>query len=228
MKNRSPNVTLVAKALTPSRPSARSVERQDVLELALEIADSEGLAGLTMRKLAERLRVSLATIYSAAGSKEDILIALVDEVISNIPFEPHGTQEGLESLISLWIAAHERLVAHPAIAQLASVQPLAGHAVFRIVEDTLRWLHNSGLDEAAAVHAYTVLRGYLIGFTILRVSRELRDDRERARIETVRNLPPGEFPILQASASQLANQMTTKHFETGLRQVLNGVTTSRG
>jgi AcrR family transcriptional regulator len=195
MKNRSPNVTLVAKALTPSRPSARSVERQDVLELALEIADSEGLAGLTMRRLAERLRVSLATIYSAAGTKEDILIALVDEVISNIQFEPDGAQEGLDSLISLWIAAHERLVAHPAIAQLATAQPLAGQAVFRIVEDTLRWLRNSGLDDAAAVHAYTVLRGYLIGFTILRVSRELRNDRERARIETVRNLPPVEFPI---------------------------------
>lgn len=195
-----------------------------MLELALEIADSEGLAGLTMRKLAERLRVSLATIYTAAGSKEDILVALVDEVISNIPFEPDGAREGLDSLISLWVAAHERLVAHPAIAQLASAQPLAGHAVFRIVEDTLRWLRNSGLDEAAAVHAYTVLRGYLIGFTILRVSRELRDDNERARIETVRHLPTGEFPILQASASQLANQMTTDHFVTGLRQVLNGVT----
>lgn len=203
------------------------MERQDIVDVALSIADDEGLAGLTMRKLAERLRVSLATVYAIAGSKEEILAALVEEVLSDLPPQAEVVEtDGLDSIIALWVAAHERLVAHPAVAQLASAQPLAGQTVFRILEVTLSRLRESGLDEAAAVHAYTVLRSYLIGFTILRVSREgLHRDDERARIEAVRNLPANEFPALRASASQLATQMSTEHFVTGLRQLLHGVTT---
>jgi AcrR family transcriptional regulator len=232
MKRTRPEIGLVATAtaLAPSRPRGRSLSRQNVIDLALAITDEEGLPGLTMRKLAERFRVSLATIYSAAGSKEEILAALVDEVLSDLPMEAVKAEfDDIEAIIRLWVAAHELLVAHPAVAQLASIRPVSGRNVFKILELTLTRLRDRGLDDVAAVHAYTLLRAYIIGFTLLRVSRDrpYADD-ERARIETVRHLPETEFPILRATASLLASQMSHDHFETGLRQLLAGIMETPG
>lgn len=226
MTNTRPNVGLVAtaNALTPTRRRGRSLSRENVLELALAITDEEGLPGLTMRKLAERFQVSLATIYSVAGSKEEIFAALVDEVLSDLPMAAAEAEpDDIEAIIGLWMAAHELLVAHPAVAQLASMRPLSGRSVFKLLEITLARLRNRGLDEAAAVHAYTMLRAHIIGFTLLRVSRDrpYAED-ERARIETLRNLPETEFPMLRATASQLGSQMSSEHFEMGLRQLLAG------
>ncbi|WP_461119222.1 TetR/AcrR family transcriptional regulator [Saccharothrix stipae] len=51
--------------------------REAVLDAALEILETEGLAGLTTRKVAERARASKETIYAHFGDRRGLLEALV-------------------------------------------------------------------------------------------------------------------------------------------------------
>lgn len=207
------------------RPRGDGLDRAEVMRLALRIADSEGLAGLTMRRLAQDLGVSLGTIYAAVGSKTDILSGLVDEVLSDLSEDVSSSeQDDTEAIVRLWTHAHTLLVAHPAVAELAATQPLTGTPVYSVLETTLRHLEHAGLGRPAAVHAYTVLRSYLIGFTVLRVTRaEQHADDERSRIEEMRQLPSDAFPTVRQAAPLLQTQMTDDHFTQGLRQILDAV-----
>lgn len=207
----------------------RPLERADVLDAALAIVDEQGLAGLTMRRLAERLRTSLARVYGLVGGKEQILSALVDHALQDLPIPPDdGQQDQIESVIALWASAHERLVAHPAVAQIATIQPLAERAVFRIIEVTLSRLEQSGLDQAAAARAFSLLRSYWIGFTALRVSRLVfHGEREMARLQVLADLPEDEFPKIHATAAVLGVDATTEDLTTGLRDILESVTPRR-
>ncbi|MDQ2843787.1 MAG: TetR/AcrR family transcriptional regulator [Acidobacteriota bacterium] len=54
-------------------------QRQRILNAALEIISKEGFAALTMRKLAERIEYSAATIYLSFKSREEIAQELCEE-----------------------------------------------------------------------------------------------------------------------------------------------------
>jgi AcrR family transcriptional regulator len=215
---------------TKARKRGDGIERGDVIRHALEIADREGLAGLTMLRLAQDLGVSLATLYASAGSKPAILTGLIEEVLSDLEVDVQAPDEDdTQALLRVWTHAHSLLVAHPAVAQLAATQPLtfSGGAVDDVLEETLRRLERAGLDPTAAVHAYTVVRSYLIGFTVLRLAQiEQLDEGRLRRLEDVRRLPPERFSSIQRSASQLfGTQLSDSQFAEGLRPIVRDLIT---
>jgi AcrR family transcriptional regulator len=66
--------------------------RRHILDTAAELIAREGLAGLSMRKLAEEAEVSVATLYNLCGGREEILWSLIvdrfgrlGEVLRNVP-----------------------------------------------------------------------------------------------------------------------------------------------
>jgi AcrR family transcriptional regulator len=60
------------------RPPTTS--RQAVIETALDLLRTDGLAALTLAAIGERLGMHKAAIYTYAKSKEDLLLAMRDEV----------------------------------------------------------------------------------------------------------------------------------------------------
>lgn len=56
-----------------------AVRREHILEMARKLIESEGYAGLTMRKLAAKSAVTVPTIYNLIGNKEQVLFAAVEE-----------------------------------------------------------------------------------------------------------------------------------------------------
>ncbi len=58
--------------------------RTRILDAARELVRSQGVTGFSMRALAERAGVSLATPYNHFGSKVGVLAALLDEMVDRI------------------------------------------------------------------------------------------------------------------------------------------------
>lgn len=125
---------------------------------------------MTMRRVAEQVGVGIATVYGAAGSKQDILLAVVDDVLSGLPQLPDNA-DPWEALHELWTATHDLLMAHPAVAQLGALQPVGGQGVQRLVDVTLDLLQAARLPEEAAWTGYLTLRSYTVGFTLLKITR---------------------------------------------------------
>ncbi|KLL11195.1 MULTISPECIES: TetR/AcrR family transcriptional regulator [Protofrankia] len=57
-----------------ARPKVPLISRQRALEVALEIIDTEGIDSLSIRRLAERLRVNGASLYHHFQNKDEIVV----------------------------------------------------------------------------------------------------------------------------------------------------------
>src|SRR5690349_16193881 len=68
----------LARSLEPAR--ARSVDRLErLLDAARELANETGSAGFTVAQVAGRAGVSLKGFYRSFASKDDLLVALLEE-----------------------------------------------------------------------------------------------------------------------------------------------------
>jgi AcrR family transcriptional regulator len=73
------------------RPDARTpLNRGRVLRAAIAIADREGIAALSMRRLGRELGVEAMSLYNHVAGKEDLEHGIVELVLGEIENPPRG------------------------------------------------------------------------------------------------------------------------------------------
>lgn len=216
-KLKSNHLVAAANTLAPSRGRRRSVNRDTVIETALRIVDEEHLSALTMRRLAEELGVGIATVYAAAGDKEEILNAVVELLLSEAPIVSVDPGRWEDGIVDLLRAIHDVFVNHPDVAHLALLRRITGPIALRTQETVLLLLRAGGLEGDALTTAYTSLTSYVMGFSMLRISR--MDDGRKIE-DALGEHPTNEFPRARAFAPDLARHMSTDGFLQGLRHLV--------
>src|SRR3954471_19171186 len=88
-----------------------TIGREAVLETALRLLDAEGVEALTMRRLASELGVSAMAPYRHVGSRDELLMVLVDSLAARLgspprPRDPKGAMLVLCSTIYDSLAEH--------------------------------------------------------------------------------------------------------------------------
>src|ERR1700722_11451930 len=73
------------RARRVARRSPRRLSREGITAAALAVVDAEGIEGLTMRRVAEELDTGAASLYAHFSDKEEIVEAVVDRVIGEVP-----------------------------------------------------------------------------------------------------------------------------------------------
>jgi AcrR family transcriptional regulator len=209
--------------MTTSRGRPRKLDRAAVARSALEIVEQDGLGGLTMRRVADELGVGLATLYNAVGNKEAILDDMIETVFGQLPVCDSTPGRELDGLVQLWVATHELLVASPVVAQLTALKPVGGPGLFRLVESTLSLLRSADVEDSLITTAFETIRGYTLGFTLLRVSRSdpAAAALERQLADTSARTPD-QYPEIIARTADLAGAITGQQFDLGLRHLLRG------
>jgi AcrR family transcriptional regulator len=219
-----PTGSLAALASVGSpRGRPRKLDRAAVTEAALAIVEEDGLAGLTMRRAADRLGVGLATLYNAVGSKEAILEDMIEAVFGQVAEPRHRPGRELDDLVVLWRSTHELLLANPVVAQLIALRRFGGTGLFGLVESTLALLRKAGVPDGLVTTALQTIRSYTLGFSLLRVSRSqpaAEDDRQRLIRDS--SADPERYPEIVRRAPEIAEALDAEHFETGLRRLIRG------
>ncbi len=85
--------------------------REEVVRTAIAIADAEGLAALSMRRIATDLGVSTMALYRYIGGKEALVLQMVDTAVGDFPFpaeKPGNWRAGIETAARLQWAAYRR------------------------------------------------------------------------------------------------------------------------
>lgn len=149
---------LVTRART-GRPAGLDVER--IVAAAVELADRNGIAGVSMTKVAESLGVTAMALYTHVGSK-DQLLALMQDRASGLPPDPdpeRGWQDGLME----WARALRRVyLAHPWLAELPILAPPLGPHQVAWMEAALQILEPTGLDWPEKLNTVDLLAGYVL------------------------------------------------------------------
>lgn len=185
--------------------------------------DQDGLAGLTMRRVAERLGVGLATLYNTATSKEAILDDMIDVVFGQLPVPDQTPGREVRSLVELWKTAHELLFQNPSIAQLTALKPAGGPGMLSLMESSLALLGATGMDDSLRGLALMTVRSYTLGFTLLRISRsDPAAILAEQRLAEATKMVNDKYPEIVAIIPALERSRTSDQFVTGLDHLVQG------
>src|SRR6056297_160107 len=97
---------------TLRKPGERAgLTESQVRAEALRMVDEGGVAGLTMRRLADRLGVRANTLYSYTTSKMSLIDDLLDDVLAPVE-SPHPDTDAADALRTIMRSTYGALVAH--------------------------------------------------------------------------------------------------------------------
>ena len=191
----------------------------DVLAAALRIADSEGLAALSMRRLADELGLATMTLYNYVPTKEDILDRMGEVALGSLDIEPGADETWDHTVFTAMVGVYAALREHPCgIELIGSAQPITGPAVDRLRNRLLTTLYEAGFQAEAAVDTTTMLFSYVIGTATVETSRTRRSARLKEHVES---LQTEDFPALTADPSAWVHPLPNKVFEYGLQALID-------
>src|SRR5581483_1301060 len=180
-----------------STRSRLPLSRDRILQAALALADEHGVEALSMRKLGQALGFEAMSLYNHVQNKDDVLNGILDLVIAETePADPAAPWDA--AIRRSAISIHDALRRHPWAAKLLTS---AGHVRaerLRQMDALLACLRKAGFSEETTYHAYHVLDGHVIGFTLWEISHssmQLPDDTDlRALLDRI--VPADAFPDL--------------------------------
>jgi TetR/AcrR family transcriptional regulator, tetracycline repressor protein len=196
-----------------------------VIAAARSLCQREGLAAVTMRRLAGDLGVAPNTLYSHFADKTALLDAVLDDVIGQIqPPDPQcvGWSEGLVALLG---QTRHLLLDHAELIPLFLSRPRRGRNAIRLGEVTLQLLARGGIQGQPAARALRALLVYSFGFAALEAPwrTEPQPDQRHARSQAALAAAPQEFPNVARLAAPLGGQPTDEDFQAGLKWILAGI-----
>jgi AcrR family transcriptional regulator len=145
--------------------SRAPLSRGRVLDVAIEIADREGIAALTMRRLAGELGSGAMSAYYHVGKKDDLLARMVDKVVEEMDLADAAGDWKAE-LKRTATSAHEVLKRHPWATPLLLSGPGVSAARLRYMDAMLGCLRRAGFSPQITDLAYHALDSHIMGFTL--------------------------------------------------------------
>jgi len=172
------------------------LSRDRVLRAAVQLADEGGLGSLSMRRLAQQLRVEAMSLYHHVRNKADLLGGMLDFVYSEIE-PPASDGDWRSALRRTAISFHDVLLRHQWACSLFMAPLDAGPARLRYMDSVLGRLRSAGFSADLTHHAYHALDSHIVGFTLwllpfLAVAKDQPDYAERFLEE----LPLDDLPHL--------------------------------
>ncbi|MEO3808365.1 TetR/AcrR family transcriptional regulator [Sphaerisporangium sp. B11E5] len=127
---------------------------------AIEIADADGIAGVSMASVASRVGVAATALYRYVGSKEDLLTAMADGVAPPPP-EPEGMP--WRDYLALWTRTQrDLLLDHVWLLSIAQLTPPLGPRRLLWLDRALAALDGTGLGHGEKINVATALTGYAL------------------------------------------------------------------
>ena len=209
-------------ASPPTTRSRLGLSRAGIIEVADAVLADEGLPGLTMRAVAERLGIGTMTLYGYFRDKDELLDALIDTKSAELEI-PRSSGPWKPRLRELMLALHRQLVEHPFLVALRLHRPLMSPGALRWTEVGLETLGEAGLSPGEAAKAFRGLFVYTFGHATFLPQGEPDEVVRRAHAALV-GLPRDSYPAVAAAAGELAGTLIgLDAYEYGLDSLLDGI-----
>lgn len=182
------------------RAGAATPTVQSIVDVAITIADAEGLAGVSMRRIASELGMSTMSLYHHVANKGELLAGMMDLVLLRQSFPadmPSPWRERLEIVVrELWGTFREHRWLAPA---LSITRPRAQIGGLDYTERVLSTLSDIGLEPAEIFTTHLALFNCVRG-TALGLDLETEDEAETGLDS--RQWMAAHEPEIQAVVSQ--------------------------
>jgi AcrR family transcriptional regulator len=148
------------------RPGPRpGLDVDRIVAAAVALADREGLAALSMRRVAAELGVGAMTLYTHVPGKGELVDLALDSVLAGMYPDEEAVVTGgwRDRLETVARANWDFFLRHPWAVHLATGRPPLGPGVMRKYELELRAVDGLGLSEVQMDLLVTVVNGFVRG-----------------------------------------------------------------
>ncbi|MFP4234810.1 MAG: TetR/AcrR family transcriptional regulator [Nitriliruptoraceae bacterium] len=214
-----------ARAARPKRPS---LDREVIIEAALQLSQQPDVDAMSFRALGRELGADPTAVYRYFRDRNELVEACLDRII--------GQAAATGALAPTWrerlLAAAEAYLAlseeHPVLGAEAGHRTTGGPGELAMLELILAALREAGLSRQDAVRYYPLLAGYAAAMAAANAAYLLQDDRalttqERIWVSTWGLLDPAEHPTAVELREELAVLRTQQVFRSGLELLLDAV-----
>jgi AcrR family transcriptional regulator len=116
-----------------------------IVAAAIAVADADGIGGLSMRAVAQRLRCTPMALYTYVPGKAELLDVMYDRAHAELAGEP-GFDAGWRAAVTAWARRLRSFyLRHPWALQVSFARPVLGPHEQRVVEVLLDVLDRTGL-----------------------------------------------------------------------------------
>ena len=221
----------------PQRGPQPRLEVEDVVRAAIDLADADGLSGLSMRRLARHLGVGTMSLYRYVPSKAELVDVMVDRVCAEAAHQPYpegGWRARLEHVARTNLRLHRQ---HPWLLEVFTGRPPLGPGVLSKYDHELRAVEGTGLSDLEADTTLTIVLDYVRGaaVSIIETQRGLErsgkqdlDWWQDIEPRFTELFDPDQFPLAarigRAAATHHQAPQDPQHaFGYGLERLLDGI-----
>lgn len=200
-----------------------------IAEVALELVDADGVDGLSMRKLAQRLDVAPMSLYTYFPDRDAVLEAVAQLVLAEIEVPPEDL-DWREAVRRIMRSVRATGLRHPHATPLIARFPPRTLDALAFVEAGFRALRRAGFDDRSTARCYRALAVYSLGsfdverndyFAVHPGGRVSDGSLESPTLDR-------HLPLLAEIGPALAGQDDAAEFEYGLDLLLEGFARAAG
>ena len=147
----------------PTRGPKPSLAIEQIIDAAIQIADADGLASVTMRRVAERLNVGAMSLYTYVPGKAELLDVMLDQVYGETRIPDEGGRDCRSTLEALEREDWDRYQRHPWVLQVSEARSLLGPNEIALFEAALRSIAGLGLTGREMVSVVSLVGSYVRG-----------------------------------------------------------------
>jgi AcrR family transcriptional regulator len=163
-----------------------------IVDACIELADREGIKGVTLSRLGAELGVDPTAFYRHFRSKDELLRAVADRLLGEVAEGSRSTGDWRSDLRTIALAVRDVYLAHPSLAHLLATAPAPLPSNTRLAEITFAALRSAGLDDRSVALGEEVIENYVAGASSL--DAEVGTDVNTAWRAAFAMLPPERFP----------------------------------
>lgn len=197
--------------------------KERVRDEALRLIETEGLEEFSTRKLGRALGVEAMAIYWYYPSKDALLDAVVEGLITKLGPPSRTPRDFLEALRGLAYAYRGLAHEHPNAFPLLATRRFATEATYGFLENLFTMAHHFGLDERTTARWYRLVASYCSGIALDELAGMRAGDGSKGAAEKRK-----DFPRLTSVSAWLAPDHYDDVFAFGLEVLLDALTKSVG
>jgi len=192
----------------------RQLNLESIAATALAIADTDGFAAVSMRRVAHELGVGTMSLYYYVKTKAELIAAMDDALMAGVvaPTLPDDWRKALTT-----IAHHTRdvFIRHPwALCSMQSAPP--GVNAMRHMEQCLKALAETGMTTEQKLTLLALVDDFVFGYTLRETAGDPVVDIDSAK-DLLRT---GAFPELKKAFGKEQKLCIPNRFALGLEAIL--------
>jgi TetR/AcrR family tetracycline transcriptional repressor len=206
------------------------LSRQEIVEAAARVLERDGYDGLTMRAIADELRVKAPALYWHVANKEQLQTLLYDHLMADLQFSPRG-EDWREDFRSGAHRLRNHLMAKRDLCRLFPQDFLIGPVALAQLDQALGILRGIGLNDQETAYAFQIGISYVYNAASSQLAWESTHARRveleaeaAAAASRLTDAPAGLYRNVAALADILTREEDFEaRFEFGIECLIAGI-----